>query len=84
VTCFPCLSEVNVVRSWAALRVMTPDGLPIYQASARCPGAFLASCHSGVTLAAQHAGPVADWIRGGPEPKDMRDFTAERFDVPAH
>src|SRR5262249_54228663 len=46
---FPQLGRLNVVRTWAALRVMTPDGFPIYQQSARCPGAFVATCHSGVT-----------------------------------
>lgn len=79
--CFPLLSDVNVVRSWGALRVMTPDGLPIYQTSDRCPGAFLVTCHSGITLAAQHAGPIADWIRGGGEPREIVEFKAERFHV---
>ena len=79
--CFPLLGGVNIVRTWGALRVMSPDGLPIYQASTACPGAFVLTCHSGVTLASQHAGPLADWIRGGPEPSDIAGFKAERFHV---
>jgi len=47
------------VRSWSGLRVMSPDGLPIYEASATRPGAYLVTCHSGVTLASLHAGEVA-------------------------
>ena len=78
---FPLLAGVNVVRTWGALRVMTPDGYPIYQASVECPGAFVVTCHSGITLAAQHAGPIADWIRGGPEPTILANFKAERFHV---
>lgn len=78
---FPLLAGVNVVRTWGALRVMTPDGYPIYQASAECPGAFVVTCHSGITLAAQHAGPIADWIRGAPEPAILANFKAERFHV---
>ncbi len=35
---FPHLADVNVVRTWGALRVMTADGLPIYEASPTCPG----------------------------------------------
>jgi octopine oxidase subunit B len=81
--CFPRLGEVNVVRSWGALRVMTPDGMPIYQASTRCPGAFVATCHSGITLAAHHAGAIADWVRGGPVPRELTSFQAERFHVQA-
>ena len=82
--CFPLLDGVNVVRTWAALRVMSPDGFPIYQASTRCPGAFVVTCHSGVTLAAQHAGPLVDWIRGGARPPEIAGFVAERFDVQTH
>lgn len=87
--CFPLLEGVNIVRTWGALRVMSPDGLPIYEASRQCPGAYLVTCHSGITLAGQHAGPVADWIRGGSEPAPIRGFKAARFaeaahDVPAH
>jgi len=78
---FPLLAGVNIVRTWGALRVMTPDGYPIYEASTECPGAFVVTCHSGVTLAAQHAGPVAAWIRGGPEPAILAAFKAERFYV---
>lgn len=78
---FPLLADVNVVRTWGALRVMTADGFPIYQASRECPGAFLVTCHSGITLAAMHAGPLADWVRGGPEPVHIQTFKAERFDV---
>ncbi|RDE18543.1 FAD-binding oxidoreductase [Motiliproteus coralliicola] len=61
---FPALEQVRLVRSWGALRVMTPDGYPIYQQSESHPGAYLVTCHSGVTLAAVHAGPIADWIAG--------------------
>ncbi len=49
VACFPFLETVRVVRAWGALRIMTPDGLPIYQVSEACPGATLATGHSGVT-----------------------------------
>jgi len=78
---FPLLKDVNVVRTWGALRVMSPDGFPIYQSSSTCPGAFVASCHSGITLAAQHAGVIADWIRGGAKPPLINSFNAERFHV---
>lgn len=81
VRCFPLLSQVNVVRSWGALRVMTPDGFPIYQASTAFPGAFVVTCHSGITLAPVHAHALTSWMRGGPEPEDIRPFKAERFNA---
>ena len=75
---------LNVVRSWAALRVMTQDGFPVYdQSDAAAPGAFLATCHSGVTLAAVHSGPLAGMIADGALAADMAPFSARRFDVPA-
>jgi glycine/D-amino acid oxidase-like deaminating enzyme len=79
--CFPLLKSVNIVRTWGALRVMSPDGFPIYQASTTCPGAFVVTCHSGITLAPRHAGALAQWIRGGTEPNDIHGFKAERFHV---
>lgn len=78
---FPLLGNVNVVRTWGALRILTPDGYPVYQASAECPGAFLATCHSGISLAALHAGAIAQWVRSGVEPPAITTFKAERFDV---
>jgi len=43
---FPHLSDVNVIRSWSALRVMTPDGLPIYEHAATCWCSFRLDCKS--------------------------------------
>src|SRR4029079_15728582 len=48
---FPFLRDARAVRAWSALRVMSPDGFPVYARSANHPGAWLATCHSGVTLA---------------------------------
>lgn len=79
IRCFPSLRHVSLVRTWAALRIMTPDGFPIYQESASCPGAFAVSCHSGVTLAAQHSLAVAPWIMGGEIPPHLSSFSASRF-----
>ena len=44
---FPLLANVNVVRTWSAIRVMTRDGFPIYDQSESHPGAFTVCCHSG-------------------------------------
>ncbi len=84
VRCFPLLASVNIVRTWGALRVMSPDGYPIYQESTEYPGAFAVTCHSGITLAPVHAGPLADWIRTGTEPAEIRGFKSERFNVQTH
>jgi len=79
---FPALARLRVVRAWAALRVMTPDGFPIYEQSREFPGAFLATSHSGVTLAANHALALAPHIARGALPEAMfAPFSARRFHV---
>lgn len=83
ITLFPLLADAKLVRAWGALRIMTPDGYPIYQHSATHPGAYMVSCHSGVTLAAAHAGPIADWIVNDRFNLDfsMEVFRANRFSL---
>ncbi len=78
---FPFLKNLRVVRTWAGLRVMPPDGLPIYDQSPTHPGIFVATGHSGVTTAAAHARLLAGWIADGALPDHMRAFSAGRFDV---
>ncbi len=77
---FPLLGRVNVVRAWGALRVMTADGLPIYEASTSHPGAFVVTCHSGITLAAVHADALAHWLGGGAQPAEIAPFIAARLE----
>jgi len=76
---FPMLAQLKLVRVWGALRVLSLDGFPIYQESGLYPGAFVATCHSGVTLAAAHALRLAPWIAGGAPPAGIEHFSSERF-----
>ena len=79
---FPTLADANVVRSWTGFRVKTQDGLPIYEQSLTHPGAFIAICHSGVTLAANHALAVAPQIAAGTLSSALSPFHSRRFDAP--
>jgi glycine/D-amino acid oxidase-like deaminating enzyme len=78
---FPGLRDVRVNRTWAALRVLSPDGFPIYEQSASHPGAFVVTCHSGVTLAGAHALELAPRIAAGELGPDMQPFSSERLNV---
>ncbi|MGN7882506.1 NAD(P)/FAD-dependent oxidoreductase [Ensifer sp. 22460] len=80
---FPLLREAKAVRIWAAFRVVTPDGYPIYEQSERFPGAFACACHSGVTLAANHALVLPRQISAGALSEDLSVFHSRRFHVPA-
>jgi len=79
---FPWLADLQIVRAWAALRVMPPDGVPIYDESETFPGAFTANCHSGVTLAGAHANAFAPMVAAGALDPMLAPFSAKRFDVP--
>ncbi len=75
----PCLAKVKLVRSWAALRVLSKDGLPIYQQSPTMPGAYLVTCHSAVTLAAVHARLLPGWFDQKTDAPDLEKFSEDRF-----
>jgi glycine/D-amino acid oxidase-like deaminating enzyme len=83
---FPDLAHARLVRTWAGLRVLTPDGCPLYATSPEHPGAVLVTCHSGVTLAAAHALRLAPMLLAEVLDAGMQAFGAQRFgqagDVP--
>lgn len=81
VAAYPILARAQLVRSWGALRVLSPDGLPIYQESREMPGAFLVTCHSGITLAAAHANHLPDWLEKTDKDPDLEVFSEDRFAV---
>ena len=77
----PALKHQQIIRSWGALRVMSPDGYPVYDQSITHPGAYAVTCHSGVTLAAAHAYDLASDIAAGGLGHNLHEFTERRFDV---
>jgi len=76
---FPALKEARAVRMWGALRILSPDGFPIYAQSTQYPGAFAATCHSGVTLAGAHALDLAPQLAAGELDARMEPFSPARF-----
>jgi glycine/D-amino acid oxidase-like deaminating enzyme len=83
VATFPALARARLVRAWGALRPLTPDGYPIYQESSSCPGAFVATSHSGVSLASAHCFQIGPWMGGITEsPPGFDVFKGDRFADP--
>ncbi|NTA50029.1 FAD-binding oxidoreductase [Agrobacterium tumefaciens] len=80
IAAYPILGKAQLVRSWGALRVMSPDGLPIYQESKSMPGAYMVTCHSGITLAAAHAEFLPEWLESTGLAPDLSMFSEERFE----
>jgi len=81
IAAYPALAKAQLVRSWGALRILSPDGLPIYQESAEMPGAYLVTCHSGITLAAAHARFLPAWLEGADAAPNLEVFSEARFAV---
>ncbi len=80
----PALEHRSIVRGWGALRVLSPDGYPIYQhqqanLKKSAPQAYALSCHSAVTLAATHALELAPMIHNGQFSKPMQSFDISRL-----
>lgn len=78
---FPMLARVNWVRAWGAIRVMTPDGAPIYS---RIPGydnITVVALHSAVSLAPLAVNLVAPWIWGTGRHELIPNFSNGRFHV---
>ena len=83
VSTFPALARARLVRAWGALRPLTPDGYPIYQESVSCPGAYVATSHSGVSLAAAHSFVIGPWTCGHTDaPPEFDVFLGDRFADP--
>lgn len=76
----PDLANLRVVRQWAGLRVLTPDGTPIFDRSRKYTGIHFVACHSGVTLAAFHAGEFSEWLADGARGDPYSDFSGSRFE----
>ncbi len=78
----PELARARLNRTWGGIRVLTPDNHPVYAESETCPGAFVAICHSGVTLAGVHATDFAEAIAAGALGEALAPFHPRRFHVP--
>ncbi|MBI1734810.1 MAG: FAD-binding oxidoreductase [Candidatus Rokubacteria bacterium] len=80
-TRFPALRGLSVIRSWAGLRPMTPDHLPIIQMLDAPRGFCLATGHShrGICYGAGTGQAVADLVMGKPPRLPLDAFRLARF-----
>ena len=78
----PALAEARVVDSWAGLRPVTPDGLPIIGADPDVPSLIYACGHgkNGILLAPITGECVAAIAGGTSLPVDLDLFSAARFE----
>ena len=79
VAVYPPLADVKMVRAWGALRIISPDGYPVYAQSPEHSGAYLVTCHSGVTLASLHSTHLSQWLIDGSNSSMVEAFNENRF-----
>jgi len=81
----PALKNIHVIRSFAALRPFTPDGLPILGEVPQVPGFIIAAGHEGdgIALSAITGRIISDVIADGKPADDlnidMTKLSPERF-----
>lgn len=75
----PALAGARVLRAWAGLRPMSPDGLPIYGAVPDVPGFYIAVGHSGITLAPITGQVFLDIITTGRTSLPVEPYSLARF-----
>jgi glycine/D-amino acid oxidase-like deaminating enzyme len=80
---FPGVRGLNVIRSWAGLRPMTPDHNPIIQLMDEPRGFCLATGHShrGICWGAGTGQAIEDLITGRPLRLPLEAFRLERFET---
>jgi glycine oxidase len=77
----PELANAPVVHSWAGLRPVTPDFLPVIGRDPEFPALLYACGHAknGILMAPLTGECVAALINGSPPPIDLGPFAIERF-----
>ena len=77
----PALRSAKIGRTWAGLRPMTPDSLPIVQAASGLDGLWLATGHSrtGMSYGPGTGRAIADLIVRGRTSLPLEQFRLDRF-----
>jgi glycine oxidase len=77
----PALVRAKLRRSWAGLRPVTPDGLPIIGAEPELSGLWYATGHgrNGILLAGLTGELIAQLVGGTCPRIDLRPFSPQRF-----
>jgi sarcosine oxidase subunit beta len=75
----PALANVKLLRSWAGIRPVPPDGYPIIGKPDGIDGLLIAVMHRGVTLAPVVGSILADLATHGKTTHDISPYRLSRF-----
>lgn len=76
---FPVLKSANFIRSFSGIRPLPKDGLPFLGPVRRVPGLYVATSHSGITLAPVHGKVISELILHGRTEVPIQNYQPERF-----
>ncbi|MDR7519739.1 MAG: FAD-dependent oxidoreductase [Armatimonadota bacterium] len=76
----PAVRHLRVIRSWAGLRPMPKDGLPLIGQLREVPGFYVAVGHSGITLSPMYGRALSELICDGTTALPIEPYHPCRFD----
>ncbi len=76
---FPVLKNAQIIRHFAGIRPLPKDGRPYLGPVKRVPGLFVATSHSGITLAPVHGKVISELILDGHTDVPLESYRPERY-----
>ncbi len=76
---FPVLKDAQIIRHFAGIRPLPKDGKPYLGPVERVPGLFVATSHSGITLAPVHGKVISELILDGHTDVPLESYRPERY-----
>lgn len=76
---YPRLKDVQIIRHFAGVRPLPRDGKPYLGPVRRVPGLYIATSHSGITLAPVHGKVISELILDGKTDVPLDLYRPERF-----
>ena len=73
------LKDVQIIRHFAGVRPLPKDGKPYLGSVKRVPGLYIATSHSGITLAPIHGKVISELILDGKTDVPLELYRPERF-----
>ncbi len=76
---YPALKEAHIIRHFAGIRPLPEDGLPYLGPVRSIPGLYVATSHSGITLAPVHGKVISELILDGKTDVPIEAYSPERY-----
>ncbi len=75
----PALKDAQIIRHFAGIRPLPKDGRPYLGPVKSVPGLFIATSHSGITLAPVHGKVISELILDGRTDVPVENYRPERY-----